>query len=153
MFVNLKNDAKIYALSAANPTESSWGTYCSPDDIIQGKHMNNCLGDLFSVKFLEHSDENDLTGVTLQEQFEIIRTATDQSHVMQWGDLSFNTDPVSNFVHRSSRSESKGFINLRKPLPNLRSFRKMFASVDSRLMKIKILMETHKRNQSPETQA
>lgn len=55
MFVNLPTDSKIYALSAANPTESSWGTYCSPDDVIQGKHIGTCLGDLFSVKFIEHS--------------------------------------------------------------------------------------------------
>jgi legumain len=52
MFVNLPKNTKIYALSAANPTESSWGTYCSPDDVIQGKHIGTCLGDLFSVSFI-----------------------------------------------------------------------------------------------------
>lgn len=52
MFTKLPNNTKIYALSAANPDESSWGCYCSPDDVIQGKHIGSCLGDLFSVNFV-----------------------------------------------------------------------------------------------------
>lgn len=32
MFVNLPKDINAYALSAASPSESSWGTYCYPDD-------------------------------------------------------------------------------------------------------------------------
>jgi legumain len=56
MFVNLPKNTKIYALSAANPSESSWGTYCSPQDVVQGKHIGSCLGDLFSVNFLENSE-------------------------------------------------------------------------------------------------
>lgn len=32
MFVNLSKDINVYALSAASPSESSWGTYCYPDD-------------------------------------------------------------------------------------------------------------------------
>lgn len=94
MFVNLPKDTKIYALSAANPTESSWGTYCSPDDVIQGKHIGTCLGDLFSVSFVENSEESDLSGETLQIQFERIRALTTMSHVMQWGDTSFVSDSV-----------------------------------------------------------
>jgi legumain len=30
MFLNLPTNTNIYALSAANPTESSWGYYCPP---------------------------------------------------------------------------------------------------------------------------
>lgn len=52
MFVNLPTNTKIYALSAANPTESSYGTYCSPNDVIENKHIGSCLGDLFSVNFI-----------------------------------------------------------------------------------------------------
>jgi len=53
MFVNLPKNTGVYGLSAANPTESSWGTYCAPDDVVGGKHIGSCLGDLFSVNFLE----------------------------------------------------------------------------------------------------
>ena len=61
MFTKLRNDTKMYALSAANPSESSWGTYCSPHDIVQGKHIGSCLGDLFSINFLEDSDTEDIS--------------------------------------------------------------------------------------------
>lgn len=57
MFQKLPNNTKIYALSAASPSESSWGTYCSPDDVVSGKHIGSCLGDLFSVNFIEDIDK------------------------------------------------------------------------------------------------
>ena len=53
MFTKLPEDIRVYALSAAGPDESSWATYCSPDDVIAGKHLGTCLGDLFSVSFIE----------------------------------------------------------------------------------------------------
>lgn len=76
MFTSLVNNTKIYALSAANPSESSWGTYCSPDDVVQGKHIGSCLGDLFSVNFLENTESTDLFSISLIEQFNIIKTKT-----------------------------------------------------------------------------
>ena len=85
MFTNLPNNTKIYALSAANPKESSWGTYCSPNDVVQGKHIGSCLGDLFSVNFLENTDSVDVKTMTLEAQFEVIKKLTTKSHVMQWG--------------------------------------------------------------------
>lgn len=42
----------IYAVSAANETESSYGTYCPPDDMVNGKHLSTCLGDLFSKNWM-----------------------------------------------------------------------------------------------------
>ena len=98
MFTSLANNTKIYALSAANPSESSWGTYCAPDDVVQGKHIGSCLGDLFSVNFLENTESSDLFSMSLTQQFNIIKTKTNQSHVMQWGDLSYNSDRVSDFL-------------------------------------------------------
>ena len=68
---------------------------------------------------------------------------------MQWGDLSFSSDSVSNFMNGGRRNE---FINLKRSLPNLRSLGKISTSIDSRLMKIKILMETHKREQTAQSQ-
>jgi legumain len=46
----------IYATTAANSKESSWGTYCYPDDVVNGVHINSCLGDLYSVNWMEDSD-------------------------------------------------------------------------------------------------
>jgi len=57
MFLNLPTNLNIYALSAANPTESSWGTYCPPDDLVDGYSIGTCLGDEFSVNFMEDTDK------------------------------------------------------------------------------------------------
>jgi legumain len=57
MFVGFPTNLKIYAVTAANPTESSWGCYCPPDDVVMGKHINSCLGDLFSVNWMEDMDK------------------------------------------------------------------------------------------------
>jgi len=67
MFENLPTDLNLYAVSAANGKESSWGTYCQPsDDVVDGKHIGSCLGDLFSVNWLEDTDAADTTKETLQ---------------------------------------------------------------------------------------
>lgn len=67
MFQNiLKDDMNIFAITAANAEESSWGTYCYPDDEVQGVHMGTCLGDLFSVVWMEDSDANDIKSESLE---------------------------------------------------------------------------------------
>jgi legumain len=87
----------VYALSASGPSESSWGTYCGSDAMVDGKSIGSCLGDLFSVNWMEDSDVEDVTSETLKQQADIVVTKTDKSKVMQWGDLSFQTDKVSEF--------------------------------------------------------
>jgi legumain len=98
MFVNLRNDTKIYAVSAANPSESSWATYCYPNDEINGIHIDSCLGDLFSVNWMEDSETGLELSETLQKQFEKVRYETELSNVMQWGDLSITSEPIGNFL-------------------------------------------------------
>lgn len=49
MFVDLPKNVNIYATTASNPTESSWGWYCYPEDIIENKHVGSCLGDEYSI--------------------------------------------------------------------------------------------------------
>ncbi|CAD8067085.1 unnamed protein product [Paramecium primaurelia] len=110
MFVNLPKDHRIYALSAANPYESSWGTYCPPDDIVNGKNLGTCLGDEFSVTFLENVDLGDFSQ-TLQEHFEFIRDNTLKSNVMQWGDLSFTSETIKEFFW------GRKFLEKRKMCP------------------------------------
>jgi len=90
----------VYAVSAANPTESSWATYCNDDTggaSINGTPLYTCLGDLFSVAWMEDSDASDITSETLKEQFNKVHTRTTKSEVMQWGELSFQSDKVSDF--------------------------------------------------------
>ena len=57
----------IYALTASNADESSWGTYCYPDDIVNGKHIGSCLGDLFSINWMEDTDKVDVKKESLEK--------------------------------------------------------------------------------------
>lgn len=45
----------IYATTASNPAESSWGTFCPPEDTVDGVEINSCLGDLYSVNWMQVS--------------------------------------------------------------------------------------------------
>lgn len=62
----LPDDIRIYAMTASNASESSWGTYCYPDDRINDIHIGSCLGDLFSINWMEDSDIADLKKETLE---------------------------------------------------------------------------------------
>merc|ERR1712070_189173 len=57
----------VYALSASNPTESSWGSYCGTEAKVNGKSINSCLGDLFSVSWMEDADAFDTTIAALTD--------------------------------------------------------------------------------------
>jgi len=108
MFLSLPKNTNIYALSAASASESSWATYCSPDDVIQNKHIGTCLGDLFSVSFIEDIDNSDISTETLDVQFQKVKKLTTLSGVYQWGDISYVRDVVGSFIGagRSIRSRS-----------------------------------------------
>merc|ERR1712048_920340 len=97
----------VYALSAASPSESSWGTYCGSDAMVDGKSIGSCLGDLFSVNWMEDSDAVDITSETLDEQFQTVKTKTTKSAVMQWGELGFKADKVSDYQGNTDEVSAK----------------------------------------------
>merc|ERR1711894_609167 len=82
----------VYAVSTSNPTEFSWGTYCGSDAVVNGKNLNTCLGDLFSVNWMEDSDAQDVTKESLSTQYNTVREKTTKSAVMQWSDTSFTSE-------------------------------------------------------------
>ncbi|XP_068207694.1 legumain-like [Palaemon carinicauda] len=92
MFQDLfSDDMGFYALSAASPYESSWAAYCSGP-------LNTCLGDLFSVSWMEDVESKDPSTELLKENFEITRTRTDLSDVLQWGQTSIENEVVAAFM-------------------------------------------------------
>jgi len=67
MFTSLPANISIYALSAAGTDESSWANYCSPDDVVANKSIGSCLGDTFSINWMENTDNiTSTTTETLQ---------------------------------------------------------------------------------------
>jgi len=101
MFEGL-NISGIYAVTAANAQESSWGTYCMPQDKVNGKHIGSCLGDEFSVHWMEDFDMEAGTSETLEEQYTLVKRETGKSHVMQYGDQTFINERASDFVGEGS---------------------------------------------------
>jgi len=93
----IRPNINVYVTTASNAVESSWGTYCPPDDMVNGKAINSCLGDLYSINWMENADAQG-PKETLQAQFLDVRTKTTQSHVMQYGDLNFTSDPIGNYL-------------------------------------------------------
>lgn len=93
----LPNNTRVFATTSANPHEASWGTYCPPDDIVQGTEISTCLGDLYSISWMENSDAADLSVETLWEQYEEVQLLTNQSHVSEYGDISFASNPLGWF--------------------------------------------------------
>lgn len=90
MFRNvLPKDIGVYAMTASDYDESSWGCYCSEPDSLP------CLGDLFSVSWMQDSDKEDLTKESLAEQAAITKNKTNKSKVKQYGDLTYQSDKVA----------------------------------------------------------
>lgn len=148
MFENiLEDDLNIYATTAANSQESSWGYYCSPDDTVQGTHIGSCLGDLYSINWMEDSDANDLCSETLDTQFEAVLAKTTKSHVMKFGDMTFTSEVVGNF---------QGVCDAKTTLSNfLRSIKKEqntreYTAIDSRDAKLDYLYNKYMRTKTVE---
>jgi len=94
----LSNYTHIFATTASNPTESSWGTYCPPGDLVNGTDMGTCLGDLYSISWMEDSDESWHLQETLRKQFDVVKSLTNLSNPQIYGDKRFQSRPVFNFL-------------------------------------------------------
>jgi len=94
MFPDLTKDGKIFAVTAANAQESSWGFYCGPGDLVRGKNLGTCLGDLFSISWMEDSDLGLWSAETIKQQVQKVTTRTSKSHVMTFGDLSLESQTI-----------------------------------------------------------
>jgi legumain len=105
MFPDLTKDGKVLAITAANGHESSWGTYCGSQAKVNGKSLETCLGDLFSVSWMEDSDRGALSSETLSTQIQRVTTRTNKSHVSIFGDTSFEKDPIGNFQYKLEASQ------------------------------------------------
>ncbi|KAI6192062.1 Legumain [Aphelenchoides bicaudatus] len=103
----LPKNIDVYALTAANSRESSWGCYCGTSS-----KLSTCLGDLFSVNWLEDSDAENLHTETLERQFEIVKQKTNQSHVQKYGNLDITNEPVADFQgEQDAPSKDRGNVN------------------------------------------
>lgn len=98
MFPSLTADQNVYAVTASNATQSSYAAYCGrPYDVVDGVSIGSCLGDEFSVNWMEDSEASNPFLETLDEQFEIVKAKTTGSPVQKFGDFDFVDEPIGNF--------------------------------------------------------
>lgn len=81
MFKNFPTNLNIYVVTAANEEESSYAAYCD-NAIVGGKDIGSCLGDLFSINWMEDTDVATDETYNLQQQYEKVKALTTESHVM-----------------------------------------------------------------------
>jgi legumain len=101
----LPDNIEVYATTAANAQESSWGTYCPGMTPAPPAGYNTCLGDLYSVSWMENADQADLNRETLEKQYQLVAQRTSQngsysqgSHVMQFGQKDFDNEACADFM-------------------------------------------------------
>ncbi|CAK5018237.1 unnamed protein product [Meloidogyne enterolobii] len=104
---HMPESLKIYAMTAANGHESSWGCYCNTKIL-----PDNCLGDLFSVNWMDDSDKENLLQETLARQFRIVRRKTDKSHVQSFGSLNIKHEHVSEFMGSKEPKKTKKNVKI-----------------------------------------
>mmetsp|Transcript_3876 Transcript_3876/g.6417 ORF Transcript_3876/g.6417 Transcript_3876/m.6417 type:complete len:547 (+) Transcript_3876:79-1719(+) len=101
----LPSDINVYVATASNAFESSWGTYCPGMEPEPPTGFDTCLGDLFSVAWMEDSELEDSQQETLQLQFKIVELRTSDnftysmgSHAMQYGALDIQSEHTSSYI-------------------------------------------------------
>jgi legumain len=92
MFSNrLPSNINVFATTASNAHESSYACYYDSS-------RRAYLGDVYSVKWMEDCDAEDLTVETLSHQFQVTKQETTTSHVMEYGDITIGNMHVSEFL-------------------------------------------------------
>ncbi|XP_031388638.1 vacuolar-processing enzyme [Punica granatum] len=97
----MPEDLDIYVTTASNAQESSFGTYCPGMDPSPPPEYITCLGDLYSVAWMEDSETHNLKKETLKQQYKQVKLRTSNfntynagSHVMQYGNKSIKTEKL-----------------------------------------------------------
>ena len=97
-----------FVTTAANGFESSWATYCPPLDEVNGKPIGSCLGDMYSVNWMEDSENlTDLSRESLTTQFHKVKSETVKSHVKAFGSAKLSHEIVGNYQSTYDKSANE----------------------------------------------
>ncbi|XP_065727041.1 legumain isoform X1 [Phocoena phocoena] len=99
MMSHLPPNIDVYATTAANPRESSYACYYD-------EARSTFLGDWYSVNWMEDSDVEDLTRETLHKQYQLVKSHTNTSHVMQYGNKSISAMKLMQFQGLKHKASS-----------------------------------------------
>ncbi|KAL9668182.1 hypothetical protein QQ045_002557 [Rhodiola kirilowii] len=97
----MPTDINVYVTTASNAQESSWGTYCPGMQPAAPPEYITCLGDLYSVAWMEDSETHNLRKETIEQQYKNVKERTSNydtynsgSHVMEYGNTSIKPEKV-----------------------------------------------------------
>ncbi|ONK69978.1 uncharacterized protein A4U43_C05F28930 [Asparagus officinalis] len=114
----LPENINVYGTTASNAVESSWGTYCPGEYPSPPPEYWTCLGDLYSVAWMEDSDIHNLRTESVKQQYELVKTRTSGhntynlgSHVMQYGNLRLSSDHLFLYMGSNPANENCTFID------------------------------------------
>jgi legumain len=98
----------VYAMTASNPRESSWAAYCPGMSPGPPGEYNTCLGDLYSVSWMEDVEQKNLKRESLKALFDRVKNRTRMSHVMEYGELEIDYEPVSWYLGNTQKMKKEG---------------------------------------------
>ncbi|XP_073055317.1 vacuolar-processing enzyme [Primulina eburnea] len=125
----LPEGLNIYATTASDAHESSYGTYCPGEYPTPPPEYETCLGDVYSVAWMEDSDKHIQTETLKQQYQRVKKRAADKkykpdiSHVMQYGDLKLSPDKLSTYLGSNPVTDAHTFADEKSlsPFPPSRS--------------------------------
>jgi len=88
IFKGLLTAPNVLAVTAANAHQSSWAYYCAPMDKVHGKSIGSCLGDEFSIRWMEDADVANFKTETVDQQITKVTHMVRRSQVQHFGDMS-----------------------------------------------------------------
>ncbi|KAG6492667.1 hypothetical protein ZIOFF_047632 [Zingiber officinale] len=97
----MPEDLNVYVTTASNAVESRWGTYYPGMDPPPPPEYMTCLGDLYSVAWMEDSENHNLKEEMVGKQYESVKMRTSNqntysagSHVMEYGDKNVKPEKL-----------------------------------------------------------
>ncbi|KAL3310615.1 hypothetical protein Ciccas_010818 [Cichlidogyrus casuarinus] len=99
MWEGYQMPANVFATTAANSEESSWGCFCEDEDI------DSCLGDTYSVNWMNDTDLHSTMHRTVEQQYEAVKQLTTKSHVQEFGDKKVASDDLEEFQGQTTWKE------------------------------------------------
>ncbi|XP_027189447.1 vacuolar-processing enzyme-like isoform X1 [Cicer arietinum] len=112
----LPENINIYATTASNADESSWGTYCPGEYPPPPPEYSTCLGDLYSVAWMEDSDIHNLRTESLHQQYKVVKDRTINgvyygSHVMEYGDVGLSNNHLFIYLGTNPANDNISFVD------------------------------------------
>eukprot|EP00210_Caulerpa_lentillifera_P004629 g4415.t1 len=97
--MGFNNSSNVLLVSASGPSESSYATYCpvwgSTNVSPSASDVGACLGDLFSVSWMEYAESHNIASDLISDQINYVTNRTSDSGTFDYGSHVFTyADPT-----------------------------------------------------------